>query len=495
MNFLNEFILLLKARYPIIYITTSEEERIEYLLKYLTKKYVSRVYYSWDFIDGYQGNPNDKGFASRNPLEALELINKLTPETGAVFILKDYDNFLKDYSIIRKLKNLSKTLKTQPKNIIIISGEINIPDTLKEIITVVEFPLPTYAEISEELNRLMKSLQQEISADVLISISGACQGLTLERIRRVLSKIIAQYGEINELSTTLILEEKKQIIQQTQLLEFCPTNKDISDLGGLNNFKKWIQLRAKAFSTEALDYGLPYPKGLLLVGVQGTGKSLAAKVIAQSWNLPLLRLDFGRLFGSLVGQSESRIRKVIQIAEALSPCVLWIDEIDKAFASSQNSGDNGTTNRVLATFLTWLAEKTTPVFVVSTANNISWIPPEVLRKGRFDEVFFLSLPNFDERCAIFEVHLNRVRPNNIGEFQVPLLGKISKDFSGAEIEQVVIEAMRLGFNEKREFVTEDILSSIENLVPLAKTKNKELKELRDWAESGNVTLASDKAET
>ena len=205
----------------------------------------------------------------------------------------------------------------------------------------------------------------------------------------------------------------------------------------------------------------------------------------------MLRLDFGRLFASLVGQSESRIRKVIEIAESLSPCVLWIDEIDKAFASSQNSGDNGTTNRVLATFITWLSEKTTPVFVVATANNINWIPAEVIRKGRFDEVFFLSLPNFEERCSIFEVHLKKVRPKKLSEFQLSLLGKVSKDFSGAEIEQVVIEAMRLGFNEEREFVTEDVLNSVQNLVPLARTKNKEIRELREWAESGNVSLASD----
>ena len=400
---------------------------------------------------------------------------------------------MKDYSIIRKLKNLSKVLKTQPKNIIIISSEtVNIPDTLKEIITVIDFPLPSYTEICEELNRLMKSLQQEISDESLTNISLACQGLTLERIRRVLSKIIAQYGEINELSTPLILEEKRQIIQQTQLLEFCLANKSILDLGGLNNFKRWLDIRSNAFAKEAIDYGLPYPKGLLLVGVQGTGKSIAAKVIANSWNLPLLRLDFGRLFGSLVGQSESRIRKVIQIAEALAPCVLWIDEIDKAFASSQNSGDNGTTNRVLATFITWLAEKTTPVFVVATANNIQWIPPEVIRKGRFDEVFFLTLPNYNERNSIFEVHLKKVRPDNFSEFQIPLLAKVSKDFSGAEIEQSVVEAMRLAFNEKREFVTEDILSSIQNMVPLAKTKNKELEALRAWADSGNIALASDK---
>jgi SpoVK/Ycf46/Vps4 family AAA+-type ATPase len=490
MNFLNEFVLLLKARYPIIYISTTEEERIEYLIKYCAKKYVSRTYYSWDFVDGYQGNPNDVGFAARNPLEALDLIDKLTPETASLFVLKDYDNFLKDLSVVRKLKNLSRTLKTQPKNIIIVSSEINIPDSLKEFITLLEFPLPSYAEILEELNRLISSLQQEIEPETLTNIATACQGLSLERIRRVLSKVIAKTGEINASSSNLILQEKKQIIQQSQLLEFCLNDKNISDLGGLDNFKDWLKLREKAFSQEAILYGLPYPKGLLLVGVQGTGKSIAAKIIAHEWQLPLLRLDFGRLFASLVGQSEQRVRKMIEVAEALSPCVLWVDEIDKAFAGSQSSGDSGTTSRVLATFITWLSEKSSPVFVVATANNIDWIPPEILRKGRFDEMFFLNLPTREEREAIFEVHLKKHRPDSIQNFQLPLLGQLSKEFSGAEIEQVVIEAMRLGFNENREFNNEDILISIQNLVPLARTKSKEIDLLKAWAESGNVISAS-----
>ena len=477
MNFLNEFILLLKARYSIIYIATSEEERIEYLLKYCAKKYVVRTYYSWDFIEGYQGNPNDTGFAARNPLEALDLIDKLTPETAALFVLKDYDNFLKDFSVVRKLKNLSRSLKTQPKNIIILSSEVNIPDSLKEFITLLEFPLPSYTEILEELNRLLSSLQQEIEPSTLNNIATACQGLSLERIRRVLSKIIAKYGEIDESSPDLVLEEKKQIIQQTQLLEFCLNDKNISDLGGLDNFKDWLKLREKAFSPEAVKYGLPYPKGLLLVGVQGTGKSIAAKIIAHEWQLPLLRLDFGRLFASLIGQSEQRVRKMIEIAEALSPCVLWVDEIDKAFAGAQSSGDSGTTSRVLATFITWLSEKTSPVFVVATANNIEFIPPEILRKGRFDEMFFLNLPTREEREAIFEVHLKKSRPDSINQFKIPLLGQLSKEFSGAEIEQVVIEAMRIGFNANREFNNEDVLIAIQNLVPLARTKSKELDQL------------------
>ena len=443
-----------------------------------------------DFVSCYQGNPNDTGFAARNPLEALDLIDKLTPETASLFVLKDYDNFLKDFSVVRKLKNLSRSLKTQPKNIIIVSSEINIPDSLKEFVTLLEFPLPSYSEIVEELNRLISSLQQEIEPETLNNIAIACQGLSLERIRRVLSKVIAKYGEIDASSPNLILQEKKQIIQQTQLLEFCLNDKNISDLGGLDNFKDWLSLRSKAFSQEAIKYGLPYPKGLLLVGVQGTGKSIAAKIIAHEWQLPLLRLDFGRLFASLIGQSEQRVRKMIEIAEALSPCVLWVDEIDKAFAGAQSSGDSGTTSRVLATFITWLSEKTSPVFVVATANNIDWIPPEILRKGRFDEMFFLNLPTREERQAIFEVHLKKYRPDLIQSFQLPLLGQLSKDFSGAEIEQVVIEAMRLGFNEDREFNNEDILVSIQNLVPLAKTKSKEIDLLKAWSESGNVTSAS-----
>lgn len=490
MSFLNDFVLLLKARYPIIYISTSEEERVEYTIKYCTKKYVSRTCYSWDYVDGYQGNPNDNGFAAKNPLAALEFIERITSETPAVFVLKDYDVFIKDYSINRKIKNLARSLKTQPKNIIILSSEINIPDTLREFITVIEFPLPTFKEIQEELQRLANSLKQNIAEDLLISLTTACQGLSLERIRRVLSKVIAQSGSIDITTPKLVLEEKKQIIRQTQLLEFIITNNDLTDLGGLDNFKDWITLRSEAFLPAAKEYGLPYPKGLLLVGVQGTGKSLAAKTVAKEWNLPLLRLDFGRLFASLIGQSESRVRQMIQIAESLSPCVLWVDEIDKAFAGIQGSGDSGTTSRVLATFLTWMSEKTSPVFVVATANNITWIPAEIIRKGRFDEVFFLNLPTKEERGAIFEVHLKKVRPERITEFSIPLLSELSKDFSGAEIEQVVIEAMRLGYSQGREFQLDDILESIQKIVPLARTKDEELKQLQEWFEAGNVLSAS-----
>jgi SpoVK/Ycf46/Vps4 family AAA+-type ATPase len=244
------------------------------------KKYLIRTYYCWDFVDGYQGNLNDVGFATKNPLEALELISKVTPNIAAIFVLKDYDNFLKDFTIVRRLKNLSRSLKTQTKNIVIVSSVVNIPESLKEFVTLIEFPLPTYVEILEELNRLLFSLQHEIKISTLRNIATASQGLSLERIRRVLSKIIAKNGEIDDSSSNLILQEKKLVIQESQILEFCSKTKNILDLGGLDNFKDWVKLRYKAFSQDASLYGLPYPKGLLLVGVQGTGKSLAAGIIA-----------------------------------------------------------------------------------------------------------------------------------------------------------------------------------------------------------------------
>lgn len=491
MNFVNDLILLLKARYPILYIVTSEEERVEYLLKSITKQYISRAYYCWDFIEGYQSNPIDHGFGAKNPLQALEMVDRLTPEMGAIFVLKDYGSFLKDVSIVRRLRNVSNSLKTQPKNVIIVSNDANVPDSLKDIVNIVELPLPNYSEIRDELKRLGNSLQQTIPEPILSDLAVACQGLTFDRIRRLLSRIIVQYGTIDESSSMLVIEEKRQIIQQSHLLEFCRPTKKIADLGGLENFKEWLKRRSRAFSQEAKDYGLPYPKGILLVGVQGTGKSVAAKVIANEWNLPLLQLDFGRLFASLVGQSESRIRRVIQLTESLAPCILWIDEIDKALSINQNTGDNGTTNRVLATFITWLSEKNSPVFVVATANRIDSIPPELVRKGRFDEIFFLPLPNKVERAAIFQVHLERVRPNQSSQYQLNLLSKVTAGFSGAEIEQVIIEAMRVGFIENREFDTQDILTCVRTLVPLSKTKHDEIQQLQQWSQSGNILLASE----
>jgi SpoVK/Ycf46/Vps4 family AAA+-type ATPase len=490
MSFSTELNLLFRARYPIVYIPTREEERVEAAIAQCAKQLGERSVYIWDFVDGYSGNPNDAGFGKRNPVQAIEFIEKLSPSAGAVFILRDFHRFLEDVSVARKLRNIARVLKSQPKNIIILSAQVTIPDDLSDVLTVLEFPLPNPIDIRQELDRVLSSLNQALDSRTLEELVQSCQGLTLDRIRRVLARSIALHGTLQPEDVNLILEEKRQTIRQTQILDFYPTTEDISDIGGLDNLKDWLIRRGGSFSERARQYGLPYPKGLMLVGVQGTGKSLSAKAIAHHWRLPLLRLDVGRLFGGLVGESESRTRQMIQLAEALAPCVLWIDEIDKAFAGSDGRGDSGTSSRVFGTFITWMAEKSSPVFVVATANNIQSLPPELLRKGRFDEIFFVGLPNRDERRSIFEVHLSRLRTQGLQTYDLDRLAYETPDFSGAEIEQTLIEAMHLGFSQTRDFTTDDILEAASQMVPLARTAQDQIRALQDWAASGKARLAS-----
>ena len=493
MKFTDELTLLLKARYPIIYINTIEEDRVEYIIRKYIKTSLNRSIYSWDFIDGYTNNPNNEGFAKRNPVQALELVERLTAQTPALFLLKDFNRFLTDVSISRKLKNISRILKLQPKTIIIIGSEFNIPKELSDLITILQFQLPVESEINYELKRLIESLNIQIDQQILESLTRACQGLSLERIRRVLSRIIATYKTIDENSIKLLLNEKKQIISQTEILEYWSVDETISNIGGVDNLKNWLKKRKTSFGLQASNYGLPTPRGLLLVGIQGTGKSLTAKAIANEWQLPLLKLDVGKLFGGIVGESESRLRQMIQVAETISPCILWIDEIDKAFSNNNNTGDSGTSNRVLATFISWLSEKTKPVFVVATANNVDLLPLEIIRKGRFDEIFFLDLPEKQEREQIFKIHIQEFRPTRWELFDYSKLAQLSEAFSGAEIRQSIIEAMYHAFYEKREFTTEDICLSLTQLVPLSKLENNQTLKLKNWAVSGRIRLASSKS--
>ena len=490
MKFNDELILFLKARYPIVYINTVEEDRVEYVIRKNIKTNLNRSIYTWDFVDGYTNNPNNEGFAKKNPLQALELVERLSAETPALFLLKDFNKFLTDLSISRKLRNISRILKLQPKTIIIIGSELNIPKELQDLITVLQFQLPLESEINQELNRLVNSLNINIEPGLFENLSRACQGLSLERIRRVLSKIIATYKTIDNNSISVLLNEKKQIIGQTEILEYWSGEDKITNLGGLNNLKDWLKKRKTAFSVQAGNYGLPTPRGLLLVGIQGTGKSLTAKAIANEWQLPLLKLDVGKLFGGIVGESESRLRQMINVAETISPCILWIDEIDKAFSNVDSKGDSGTSNRVLATFISWLSEKNKPVFVIATANNIDLLPLEIIRKGRFDETFFLDLPKNKEREEIFKIHVQQFRPNSWESFDYSKLAKLSESFSGAEIRQSIIEGMYHAFYEKREFTTDDICLGLNELIPLAQLETTQTLKLQDWASSGRIRLAS-----
>lgn len=488
-TFGNELNLILKARFPFIYIVSQEENRVEYTIRKIIKSTKIKTVYCWDFVDGYIANPNINGFGARNPLQALELIEKMADQTSAIFLLKDYNKFLSDVLICRKLKNLQRVLKTHKKTIIFLAHEIEIPPELFQNFTIIEFSLPTANEIRNELNRLFSCLKIKPDSNYLEVLTRACQGLTLEKIRQTLSKALSKYNTLDKNIINVILDEKRQIVAQSQILEFPTVEYNLNQVGGLNNLKKWLKIRKNSFSEQAELYGIPKPRGVILAGSQGTGKSLTAKAIAGEWKLPLLQLDTGRLFEGIIGESEKNIRQVIQIVETLSPCILWIDEIDKAFITKTQQTDSGTTNRVMSTFLTWLSERKSAVFVVATANNLDSIPIEIIRKGRFDEVFFVGLPNFLERKQIFYVVLNRVRPTKLEHFKIDLLSEQSEGFSGSEIEQAIIEAMHFAFTEKREFTQYDIQKTLQQIIPLSELEPAKTQHLKEWAESGKLRIA------
>nr|YP_009298029.1 hypothetical protein Plocam_131 [Plocamium cartilagineum]AOM67967.1 hypothetical protein Plocam_131 [Plocamium cartilagineum] len=488
MHFNKELRLLLSSQHFLIYICTNEEERLEYTINQITQKYTKHTIYSWDFIDGYQNNPNYINKAKRNPLEALELIDTLQSTQLNIFILKDFHVFINDISITRKLKNIYKKLKEMNSYIVISAPEIKIPTLLEEVITLISFPLPNSKEIENELSNLFEimNIDPQIYLENLVI---AYRGFSIDKIRKSISKLI--YSNISLKNTLdIILEEKQKIIQQTDILDLEKVNHYLEEIGGLTNLKEWLIKRSCSFSIQARNYGLPSPKGLLLIGIQGTGKSLSAKAIAQQWKIPLLKLDIGKIFKGIIGESEERIRQMINLAEKTAPCVLWIDEIDKIFNRMENNNDSGTTNRVLSCFLTWLSEKETQVFIVATANNIEYLPPELLRKGRFDEIFFLDLPNFNERCQIFQIHLMKIRPLTWTQYNIIKLSNLTEKFSGAEIKQSIVEAMHNAFYEKREFNTEDIIKVIREFIPLAFTNQKSISSLQEWAKLGNIRLAS-----
>nr|YP_010952342.1 hypothetical protein Ycf46 [Gloiopeltis furcata]WMP14011.1 hypothetical protein Ycf46 [Gloiopeltis furcata] len=488
MSFEDELKLLFSSRHLLIYIVTSEEERLEYVINKIALNESIDSIYSWDFLDGYHCNPNYSEQAKKNPLAALELIENLNSKTSKIFILKDFHLFIYDTIITLKLKNLVRRLKESGSYIIMIAPDIKIPDLLNNIITVLDFPLPNVQEISEELRRLLSVTK--MSTYIKISdLSFACKGMSIESIRRSIAKLISSERPVTDVFH-IIAREKERIVRQTNILDLYPVNMTLDEIGGLSNLKQWLKKRSNSFSLYAQSYGIPTPRGILLVGIQGTGKSLSAKVISQEWNLPLFRLDVGKIFGGLVGESESKMRRIIKVSEDCSPCVLWIDEIDKVFVHNSNSGDSGTASRVLSIFLIWLSEKTTQVFIVATANKILNLPPEMLRKGRFDEIFFLDLPNLHERYKIFQIHLMKIRPLTWRQYDLNYLSQLTDSFSGAEIEQSIIESMHNAFHEKRDFTTCDIVRAVKEIIPLAFTDSSTISSLQDWASLGKVRLAS-----
>ncbi|MCP9839896.1 AAA family ATPase [Synechococcus sp. J7-Johnson] len=479
--------LLIRARAPILWIRSPEEERIAALLQRAAQRLGQRTLLRWDFVEGLQGLPNREGEATRNPMGALEAIDSLPPDQAAILLLLDFHRYCDDPGIGRRLRNLATSLRQKPRTLVITAPEWQVPRELEECLTILDLPLPDAGEISSLLESIAQACGHPLSPGVLEQLTHCCSGLSEQRIRQVAARALARRGQLGEPDLAEVLEEKRQAIARSELLEYCPTEASPADIGGLEALKHWLEQRRLAFSDEAAAYGLPLPRGVLLVGPQGTGKSLTAKAIAHSWAMPLLRLDVGRLFAGLVGASEARTRDMIRRAEAMAPCVLWIDEIDKGFGGDSRS-DGGTSQRVLASLLTWMAEKRSAVFVVATANGVESLPPELMRKGRFDEIFLLDLPDAAERRTILDLQLRRRRP----EHRIPLEVLVDRTagFSGAELEQTVVEAMHLAFAVHREFGEADLIAAASDLVPLSRTAREQLDALKQWASSGRARPAS-----
>jgi len=506
MNFQTELETLIRARYPILYIITSEEMRVQNIVVEIAKKRQKKVF-EWSYSTGIvpagtsiQSQKN-RSAATKDPLMALDqVIEQVEP---AIFIFKDFHPFLtkNNFAVVRKLKEIALHLKNSFKTILLVSPMLEIPTELEKEVTVLNYPLPSRDDLNALLDKIIEDVKQFAQVKIDLDDAGrerllqAALGLTLGEAENVFAKIIVKDERLSGDNVNEVFAEKQQIIRKSGLLEYYATEESFANVGGLAVLKDWMNKRAAAFTSEARAFGLPAPKGILLLGVQGCGKSLCAKAVSNQWQLPLLRFDMGRMFGSLVGSSEENVRRAIAVAESVAPAILWVDEIDKAFAGSQGSGatDGGTTARVFGTFLTWLSEKNAPVFVVATANDISQLPPELLRKGRLDEIFFVDLPSQAERKEIFRIHLNR-RRREADKFDLEALAGASKNFSGAEIEEAINSALYDAFYAKQEITTDSILTTLSQTVPLAKTMDEQINRLRSWAE-GRARNASVPRET
>lgn len=372
-----------------------------------------------------------------------------------------------------------------------------LPVELEKEVIVLELPLPDKDDIRELLlsvgNRFLDPRDFNQCSTRLID---AALGLSTAEVVSAFSCVAVERRSLTDSEVPLIVAEKEQVIRKSGHLEYYQPKQDFDDIGGLDNLKSWLSRRRRAFEPVARDFGLEEPRGIMLLGLPGTGKSLAAKAVANAWQLPLLRLDMGRIFGGIVGQSEENMRSSLNIAETLAPCILWIDEIEKGMAGIQSSGstDGGVTARVLGTFLTWMQEKKKPVFVVATANNIAQLPPELLRKGRVDEIFFVDLPTEKEREDILKIHIKKKSRKTLPSGQVKELASKSRGFTGAELEEAVKDAMYRAFDDDRELSAEDIAEAIEATTPLSQTMRDVINDTRKWAKGRAVTASREEPE-
>lgn len=486
---------MLNAFYPVLYLTSFEYERtkqkINGIINSLRADNKQVRLFNWNCVEGltlidssssqYLGEEYDE------PEMTLKYILNIKDNTiKDIFILEDFSNHIEEDKIKYYIRAIAEKARHTNTHAIILSAVYKLPVELEKYVTVLNIPLPDRLDMERTLGVVERQCKINLSIEMRNRMVDAALGMTSMEADLAFC-LAAVKDDLGEGAPYTISSEKEQIIRKSGILDYFPKNESLKDVGGMEVLKEWLFKRQKAYEKKARDFGLQEPKGLLLLGVPGCGKSLTAKSIASFWNMPLLRLDIGKVFQGLVGSSEDNIRKAIATAEAVAPCVLWIDEIEKGLSGVQSSGstDGGVTSRIFSTILTWMQEKTSPVFVVATANNINLLPPELLRKGRFDEIFFVDLPNQKERENIFSIHLLK-KGQDPTKFPMEMLSKKTDGFNGAEIEECIKEAMFAAYVENTE-VPElkaiHIMNAINETVPLSTTMKEQIFSLRQWAKT------------
>ena len=492
-----ELNILIQAQYPLIYLVTAEEDRAEKEIATISQmKQQPRKLYVWTLTHGMveHGQARTTQHNTISPEAAIEWTTR--HKEPAIFVFKDLHPFKDSAAVTRWLRDAIASFQGTQKVIILMSPIQQIPIELEKEVVVLDFALPSLVELDRVLShQLDKTRQNRLSNEGREKLLKASLGLTQDEAEKVYRKAQVKRGKITEAEVDIVLSEKKQLIRRNGILEFIEEDETIDAVGGLEELKGWLIQRSGAFSERARTYGLPQPKGMLILGVPGCGKSLIAKTTSRLWGLPLLRLDMGRVYdGSMVGRSEANLRGALKTAESISPAILFIDELDKAFSGAgSGDSDGGTSSRIFGSFLTWMQEKTSPIFVMATANRIEKLPGEFLRKGRFDEIFFVDLPTQSEREAVFRIHLSK-RNRDLERFDLEQLSKVADGFSGAEIEQALIAAMYDAFAQNREFTQLDIIAAIKATLPLSRTMTEQVTALRDWARQRARPAAASVAE-
>ena len=500
---------LLRARFPYLYLPTWEEERALQTIRNIAGNAellkTPKSFFSWTFTQGF--TPSSLPVTEEKPsaIGALTAIDQY-PDPG-VFVLQDFHAFLSESNtdsetalLLRKLRDMIPGLKRLGKTVVFVSPSLTLPMELQKDIHILEFPMPGVPEIKALLtemivaNRNSGRIVLDLPADDIEKLVKAALGLTLQEAENAFAYAMANDGRLDHDDIRIVMDQKQQIIKKNGTLEFVPADLDLEDVGGLENLKAWLATRNQSWLDSAQRYGLPSPKGILMTGVPGCGKSLTAKAISAAWQLPLLRLDIDKVFSPYIGSTEENMRNALKTAEAIAPCILWIDEIEKGFSGMGSDSDGGVSSRVFGTFLTWMQEKTQSVFVVATANNIKALPSEFLRKGRFDEIFFVDLPTAEERADIFKIHLTRrlTDPQARGDFALTpetfqLLAQQSEGLIGAEIEEIILSGLFQAFSEQRGLTLADLQHALQQTVPLSVTQAEQVAGMREWAKTRAVS--------